>query len=392
MAWWNNLNFMANPNESWSAPRYQGNFGASTMQAQPQIQPAQSVDRFSQLEFPELQNQALNTYKGYLSEAPTREQYKPGIWEKIGAALAGSSTTWASRNPAAGLDVTRQYLDDRYNRALEDWSNRGKGLAQAASIEENENTNKYRNWQARNDAILKARDQDRQNLLAESQIDVRNKDIELKDAQINEIQRKAAEGRPFTMTDANGRQLIGSIVVDDKGNRRPVIDLAVDSLAGRQQKFRETDSDRNYGLGLARFGEEKTNNAFNRGMSEKRFNQTTEQAAIDNQFRMEDLGLRSRNTRVNEDRGAAYVDYTKQGPQSKPPSPSAQGAAGRMAIEDVIRNVPEARQYFIKDNNGRWQIKDPNAYDSIITRNGKQASLSALLEFYANERLNPENK
>lgn len=387
MAWWNNLNFMSNPNQSWGAPQYQGDFGASSMPVQqPTITPqaTNSVDRFSQLEFPTLQNNSLSKYKDYLNEAPTREAYSPNVWEKIGAALAGSSTAWASKNPGAGLAVTRDFLDDRYNRAVQEWDVRGKGLAQAAGIEENENTNAYRNWQARNDAILKSRDQGRQEKLADADIELKNSTIELNGTRREEILRKANEGKPFEFVDDKGQRVFGAITVDNDGKRTVNVDFKAPDIAGRKQNFDEKESTRNYGLNLAKFGEEKNQNA------------------IGNQFRQEDLGLDARRTRVmeqnanstaqnantNQERAKAYTSYLQNGANTTP-SVRQQADAQKLAIEDVIKNEPAARAYFTKDNRGNWVPKDPNAYDATVTSpdGKKQIKLSALLDWYADNRL-----
>lgn len=352
MAWWNNINFMGNKNESWGAPRYSGNFGASTMQPQP-VQ-TQQMDRFSQLEFPEFKNEALGTYKDYLNQAPTRDQYKNNIWEKIGAALAGTSAAWTSKNPALGLQTSRQFLDDRYNRAVEEWNTRGKGMAQAAAIEENENQNAYRNWQARNDAILKARDNARQEKATESTIKVNDSRIELNEANKDEINRRAREGKPFEFVDAKGNRVIGAVTVDKDGQTSTRIDLMAPDMQGRKQNFEEKDKNRNFGLDLAQFGETKNQNA------------------IGNMFEKERLGLESRRTAATEKNANAYLNNSQKDTTKESfVSPSAQAEAQNLALQNVYRSQPQLRQFFAVDpRTGAVRLTNPNvALDSEVKLN-----------------------
>lgn len=389
MGWWNNLNFMSNSKPSWSAPSYRGDFGASSMTSQMGFQPQQTrpVDRFSQLEFPELQNQALSTYKDYLAKAPTREQYNPSIWEKIGAALAGSSTAWASKNPGAGLEVTRNFLDDRYNRAVQDWDIKGKGLAAAANIEENENTNKMRTWQGRNDSILKARDQERQERKTDADIDYQNKRIELTDAQISELKRKAATGESVDMVDNNGMKIFARRVVDQNGDARFIVDARVPSLEGRRQEFNEKDSTRNFNL-------RSMDTMFDNNLNAKEFGERQTQNAHSRQMDIENLGLSQRNTRVNEARGSAYVDYTKNGPaRSSSISPADQEKAKDLAIQNVYEKNPQYRGLFTPDpRTGRVRLNDPAGLETKVTLmiNGKQVTgtIRDLLEMEQHNILN----
>lgn len=121
-------------------------FGASFPAPQPQqkgmpingplIQQQPEEDPLSMFKQPD--SPALDAYKKYIATMPDRSNYEYGKKGKILAAIAGVSDSFAGGN---GYQTTRNLLDDPYKTAMEDYSNKGKGMAELANIEDKVNQN-----------------------------------------------------------------------------------------------------------------------------------------------------------------------------------------------------------------------------------------------------------
>ena len=76
-----------------------------------------------------------NQYIDHLSNMPSRDDYKRGTWGKIGAAIGGASTALATRDPRAGMAFVDDFMNDPYEKAAGDWTNKGKQLSVLADDE-----------------------------------------------------------------------------------------------------------------------------------------------------------------------------------------------------------------------------------------------------------------
>lgn len=70
---------------------------------------------------------SVESFKNYITERPTREQFAPSAWDKISGALVG-----AFHGPEMGRDVATR----KFDTALSDYRLRGEGLEDQARIEE----------------------------------------------------------------------------------------------------------------------------------------------------------------------------------------------------------------------------------------------------------------
>lgn len=83
---------------------------------------------------PDLSTPALNQFRSYLSSIPSEANYRPSGLRRVGAAIAGfgsGMTGGADRGFQTAENITRA----PYQNALTDWSIRGKGLQDAATLE-----------------------------------------------------------------------------------------------------------------------------------------------------------------------------------------------------------------------------------------------------------------
>jgi hypothetical protein len=102
---------------------------------EPDQEPESDTDRY----FNEMQriqgagSPALTAYKQALAQQPTREQYAPGLGKRLLTALAGGAITYGGGN---GYDMAREVQDRPYNRAVESYGTRLKGLGEQADIEQ----------------------------------------------------------------------------------------------------------------------------------------------------------------------------------------------------------------------------------------------------------------
>jgi hypothetical protein len=79
-------------------------------------------------------DEAQDKFDSYLAEQPTEDQYRPSKKRRVGAALAGFGV--GLTNPIAGIKIGQDIADEPYNRAVSDWTRKGKPLALAANQEQ----------------------------------------------------------------------------------------------------------------------------------------------------------------------------------------------------------------------------------------------------------------
>ena len=104
----------------------------------------------------------LDKFTSHLGARPKRDDYGPGSIDKILALIIGASTGYAS--PGSGGAAARDYLDQPYNRALEDWSHEAQSLEGLAGLDLQTSQNKAAILQA-----IQESDLDRLGLLLEEQ-------------------------------------------------------------------------------------------------------------------------------------------------------------------------------------------------------------------------------
>lgn len=96
------------------------------------------LSRFKRLQ---PKTEAADDYSQHLEQTPTMEENSPSIWRRIAAGLAGGLT--GINNPAAGMQIGEQIVNDPYNRALSEHSLRTKPLEHRAKLEQEANDAAY---------------------------------------------------------------------------------------------------------------------------------------------------------------------------------------------------------------------------------------------------------
>lgn len=99
----------------------------------------------------EPRSQALDAYAAALGEMPDKDNYKPSVLRKIGAAVVGFGSGrpigmyggvpvgWAGSPHSA--EISQQFLDKPYIEDLSQWKLKTGGLKEAADLESSRNTN-----------------------------------------------------------------------------------------------------------------------------------------------------------------------------------------------------------------------------------------------------------
>ena len=92
--------------------------------------------------FQEIQEEtsAIDAFRNYLQRAPQREDYAPGLGNRIGAAIAGFGV--GLQDPAKGFALSQSMIEQPYRRAQEAYEAEGGRLGSLAEIEAT--TNKAR--------------------------------------------------------------------------------------------------------------------------------------------------------------------------------------------------------------------------------------------------------
>lgn len=76
---------------------------------------------------------SLTAYKEALSHQPTREEHAPGVWKRLGTALAGGAIAYGGGD---GYGMAKEVQDAPYKHAIEDYDRKLKGLGEQADIEQ----------------------------------------------------------------------------------------------------------------------------------------------------------------------------------------------------------------------------------------------------------------
>jgi len=78
---------------------------------------------------------AMDQYLSHLANQPSREDYKPSMWTRISAALSGAGT---GLRGGPGAQVAEQIKWLPFQRQIEDWQTKGRGLGAASQLEYNQ--------------------------------------------------------------------------------------------------------------------------------------------------------------------------------------------------------------------------------------------------------------
>lgn len=125
-----------------------GGGGPIAPQPMPQPTPAPQPQGLPNLEDMYNPNtEATDRYNEMLKTYPTREQYKPSALRRIGGALMAVASGFGHKgggyqyNPA-GVQGGLNFLDEKFDKAQEDWKTQVLPLERAAQLERYENINK----------------------------------------------------------------------------------------------------------------------------------------------------------------------------------------------------------------------------------------------------------
>lgn len=123
-----------------------------------------------------------NQYIDHLSNMPDRDNYKRGTWGKIGAAIGGATTAFATRDPRAGMAFVDDFMNEPYERAAGDWAQKGKQLSVLADDERQRDQQRFGMRKAAVEAGQKQQEIDLRVADVKSQIAARNSTNELNKA------------------------------------------------------------------------------------------------------------------------------------------------------------------------------------------------------------------
>jgi hypothetical protein len=115
-----------------------------------------------------------NQYIDHLSNMPDREDYKRGNWGKLGAAIGGAATAFSTRNPGAGMAFVDDFMNEPYERAAGDWTNKGKQLSILADDERQRDQQRFGMRKAAVEAGQKEEELNLRRQDVKSQIEARN--------------------------------------------------------------------------------------------------------------------------------------------------------------------------------------------------------------------------
>ena len=95
------------------------------------LQPEEVDDQPEELTSVSPEFEATKAYINHMRNMPKREDYKPGVMDKLLATAAGA----LSGKGASAMAIARDTVNRPYNTSLQDWSNEGAGLEDAAKAE-----------------------------------------------------------------------------------------------------------------------------------------------------------------------------------------------------------------------------------------------------------------
>lgn len=209
---------------------------------------------------------AMQAYRKYVDAGlPNRDDpsVRPGKLSKLAAILSGAATSWNS-GPAAGMEVSRNILDDKYNERMKNYDKEGGRLREAAGLEENQNKNTTAAVKAVGDMQDKAADNKRQQAIADAnialaaaraksagQIVVHAKDghVYVFDADKNKTDLGVLSETPEEKTKQAIEQATGIATATS-----PIIEGRQSRLAAKQSALTEGREGR---IGAVKFGQEK---------------------------------------------------------------------------------------------------------------------------------------
>jgi hypothetical protein len=126
-------------------------------------------------------------YIDHLSNMPNRQNYERGNWGKLGAAIGGATTAFSTRDPRAGMAFVDDFMNDPYERAVGDWTNKGKQLSILADDERQRDQQRFTMRKAAIDAGQKDEELNLRKQEVRSQIESRNSTNEYNKARTRKL-------------------------------------------------------------------------------------------------------------------------------------------------------------------------------------------------------------
>lgn len=193
------------------------------------------MPRFRNRMVPEFNNPILDQYNQHVQNIPVRQDYAPSKLRRIGAALAGLSAGWRG-GPVEGITASEGFNEIPYQRALQDWSVRGKGLQDAAGLE-------TRNIQNENTALRNYLNYNLGNRRVDATVS-RNEVLKDQGQQRLEILKRNSDTAATRIQQLSNGEWIkgpvlddgsGMIIINNKTGEKKIIDA---DLAGDAEKFK----------------------------------------------------------------------------------------------------------------------------------------------------------
>lgn len=283
---------------------------------------------------------ALSAYKNALNQAPTPDQFKPSVLQRIGAALAGGGTAYSTGDAGAGMNLVNSVRDRPFLQAQGVYNQRMRGLGEAADIEQEDIKSQIA-------ALTQARalglkyDEYRLKQL-QTQHEMKNKDFT---ADTGRISAEANASRAQTLANNSNRpdlqfidQADGSVLqIDKKSGARQVIPAhTVTAMNAQSQRM-------NAGAAVQNAGTNRLN---------------------------ADTNLRNSDT---QSRNVSSLIRTRENPKGTPLAPTQQNAAMDLALREMMAD-PDFSEFVTQDEKGFYQPISPD--DSNME--GYQIFLQAL--------------
>lgn len=278
---------------------------------QPMDEVPRPYDRYDE-ELNDIYNSAgpgLQAYKEALATQPNRDDYKPGIWKRLGTALAGGAVTYGGGD---GYGMAKQVQEEPFQKAMTDYATKLGGLRERAGMEQDEAETRIRALQQARAMGLKYDEFELKRLEAQNRMT--NATTTANAAMKRAEAYAAAQARPGY--DAHAQE-DGSVLYVNKNNPAEKITVPAKTVAAGQ-------------LGVAR-----------RNASTAERNATTNAGQLD-----------VARTRAATDaaRGAAYVENAGRN-RNRPATPDAQRDAVDNALSEMMSD-PVFKEFIQLDDKG----------------------------------------
>lgn len=293
---------------------------------------------------------ARDAYASHLAGMPTLADLQPTKIQRILAAVAGGGAG-LTQGVGAGINTSQALLRRPYEDKLTDWSNREKALRYSVDDEESTLRNQVAGYRAMADAEIANRREGREELNTNSQISLRQAQINNMKNQGWQFKTDATTGELVGVHPSEGRRSFGKI--DQTPEEKGQLEVSLD-----EKKKKNT------------FG-------FDRAMEGIKFGNQTARDRTQFGYNKELEGERAANRQIGDNKRAAMklvTDKNRVISGSNSERNKAYGVANRM--REVFSKNPEISPFFELDEDGfplrlktpseSWPAESIETYKSLV--------------------------